>query len=159
MQIFNLSSNCTVQCLSTPSVKGVSISWQLESRSQVGTTFEVSFHFFRILSSFKIQSTANRNLPHLLLYLIWIFFSFFFLILCIRKYTEKNSDFSKFQSIMGQVIWCHVFFDIFYILKIFDRLLFFFFICIYIFFSFGVNRILIILDSSGISDYWMHSIR
>lgn len=116
--------------LSIPCVKGGWTSCRtatFESRSQIVRGGKFSF-----LSNFVIlQIAINRNFLRFYVY-------FFFSTLCISEY--KNPRFFKIPINKGQVIWWHFFWYIFYILKISNR----FFVLIY-FFSFGVNRILMIV--------------
>lgn len=118
--------------LSIPCVKGGWTSYRaatFESRSQIVRGGKFSF-----LSNFVIlQIAINRNFLRFYVY-------FFFSTLCISEYTKRIHDFSKFQSIRAKWFDDTFFWHIFYILKISNR----FFVLIY-FFSFGVNRILMIV--------------
>lgn len=110
--------------LSIPCVKGGWTSYRaatFESRSQIVRGGKFSFLSNRNQSQFSV-----------------ILRVFFFSTLCISEY--KNPRFFKIPINKGQVIWWHFFWHIFYILKISNR----FFVLIY-FFSFGVNRILMIV--------------
>lgn len=112
--------------LSIPCVKGGWTSCRaatFESRSQIVRRGKFSF-----LSNFVIlQNSINRNF-------LWFYVYFFFRHSAFQS--TRIHDFSKFQSIRAKWFFWHIF----YILKISNR----FFVLIY-FFSFGVNRILMIV--------------